>query len=180
MARTADRPRTATPLSAGERKRLDALLKVAAESPYPGERANALDAARRLAGRHGVSVKDAAGQRCGAPPAVHARRRADRSGAQDIAEFFAYSEARLRAERERYERALREAMERGLDNGARPRAANRERAGGTQPVGRGRSPHSFARVLLSETSLPLREIVSLTGLDIYRVVGLKLKMRSTA
>ena len=45
---------------------------------------------------------------------------------------------------------------------------------------RSRSPHSFAKVLLSETTLPLREIVSLTGLDIYRVVGLKLKMRSAA
>lgn len=169
-----------SPLSAGERKRLDALLKVAAESPYPGERANALEAARRLAGRHGVSVKDAAGQTCGAARSAQPRPPAGRTGNQDIAEFFAYSEARMRAERERYERALREAIERGLDDGVRARASERGRAASPRPVGRGRGPHSFARVLLSETTLPLREIVSLTGLDIYRVVGLKLKMRSTA
>ena len=35
-------------------------------------------------------------------------------------------------------------------------------------------------MLLSETSLPLKEIVSLTGLDIYEIVGMKLKMRANA
>ena len=35
-------------------------------------------------------------------------------------------------------------------------------------------------MLLKETRLPLTEIVSLTGLDIYKVVGLKLKMRPFA
>ena len=43
-----------------------------------------------------------------------------------------------------------------------------------------RSPRSHAHVLLAETSFSLEEIVGLTGLDIYQVVGLKLKMRSAA
>ena len=34
-----------------------------------------------------------------------------------------------------------------------------------------------ARILLTETSLRLREIVDITGLDIYQVVGLKLSLR---
>ena len=60
------------------------------------------------------------------------------------------------------------------------RSGDPGRTAPTKPNGRCRSPYSFAKVLLSETSMPLREIVSLTGLDIYRVVGLKLKMRSPA
>ena len=42
------------------------------------------------------------------------------------------------------------------------------------------NPFSHARTLIRETSLPLREIASITGLDIYQVVGLKLKMRTVA
>ena len=36
------------------------------------------------------------------------------------------------------------------------------------------------KLLLAETSLPLEEVVELTGLNIYDIVGLKLKMRSAA
>ena len=42
---------------------------------------------------------------------------------------------------------------------------------------RKRDANSHARVLLQETSLPMEEICMLTGLDIYEVVGMKLKMR---
>ena len=177
MDSTAHRLGSRTPFSGAERARFEALLKIAAESPFAGERRNALDAARRLAGRHGMSLREAAGIPCGAARTVHVGRRA---GRPDVADFVAYSEARLRASKERYERALREAIERGLDSGVRARAQHPDRAAAPRPSGRSRSPHSFAMVLLSETTLPLGEIVSLTGLDIYRVVGLKLKMRSAA
>ena len=182
MAATVHGPANVTPLSAGERVRLDALLKVAAESPFPGERENALDAARRLAERHGMSLQEATGEPRHALRNTRATRNPGMFGAREVADFVAWSEARLRADKERYERALREAIERGLDDGVRVRACGpgpgREAA--PRPSGRCRSPHSFARILLSETSLPLGEIVSLTGLDIYRVVGLKLKMRRAA
>ena len=180
MAATVHGPATVTPLSAGERARLDALLKVAAESPFPGERANALDAARRLARRHGMSLQEAVGKPHDAIRKTRIPRRAGMFTAREVADFVAYSEARLRADKERYERALREAIERGLDDGIRVNAGGPGRDASPKPRGRCRSPHSFARILLSETSLPLGEIVSLTGLDIYRVVGLKLKMRSAA
>ena len=180
MAATVHDPATVTPLSAGERARLDALLKVAAESPFPGERANALDAARRLARRHGMSLQEAAGNPCDAVRKTRLPRGAGMFTTRDIADFVAYSESRLRADKERYERALREAVERGLDDGVRANVGGPVRDAAPKPNGRCRSPHSFARILLSETSLPLGEIVSLTGLDIYRVVGLKLKMRRAA
>ena len=177
MASVAHSSRNWTPLSAEERARLDALLKIAAESPYPGERGNALDAARRLADRHGMSLQEAASE----PRTATRTMRMPRSaGTREVADFIVFSETRLRAEKERYERALSKAVERGLDNGVRVRSGDPGRTAPTKPNGRCRSPYSFAKVLLSETSLPLREIVSLTGLDIYRVVGLKLKMRSPA
>lgn len=82
------------------------------------------------------------------------------------------------SEKERFEQAVHEARKRGLDAEERRRAAA---AAAARPArakkSRGRDPHSHARVLIRETSLPLAEICQLTGLDIYQVVGLKLKMR---
>ncbi len=69
---------------------------------------------------------------------------------------------------------MAEAYRRGLD-------AAENRKSPVQPPRRSaskRNPYSHAKVLLKETSLPMLEICSLTGLDIYEVVGLKLKMRS--
>ena len=43
-----------------------------------------------------------------------------------------------------------------------------------------RGPLVHARVLLRETRLPLSEIASICGLDVYTVAGLKLKMREDA
>ena len=39
------------------------------------------------------------------------------------------------------------------------------------------NPHRHARVLLLETSLPIEEIAGITGLDVYRVAAIKLKLR---
>ncbi len=180
MTATVGIQETRTALSAAERERFNALLKVAAESPYPGERANALDAARRLAERHGMSLQEAAREPRGPTRAVQMPQRPRRYTSREMAEIIAFSEARLRADKDRYERALREARERGLDGHAIKPEVRPASTGAWKSSQRSRTPHSFARVLLSETTLPLREIVSLTGLDIYRVVGLKLKMRSAA
>lgn len=82
----------------------------------------------------------------------------------------------IRADKARRDAAMEEARMRGLDAEERRRAeaeANRVQ----RRNNRRRDPKSHARVLLSETSLSIREICSITGLDIYEVVGLKLKMR---
>ena len=77
----------------------------------------------------------------------------------------------------RRDAALEEARARGLDAEERRKEAaeiNRQ----IRRNSRKRDPKSHARVLLAETSLPLEEICSLTGLDIYEVVGMKLRMRA--
>ncbi len=79
----------------------------------------------------------------------------------------------------RRDAAMEEARARGLDAEERRKEAaeiNRQ----IRRNSRKRDPKSHARVLLAETSLPLNEICSLTGLDIYEVVGMKLRMRDAA
>ena len=172
------------PFSDAEQVRFHALLKLAAESPFEGERANALAAATRFAAQHGMTLDEAA--RREQPPDPLPRRAhgfwqtpPERNDpAARAASFINLMESYLRADKARREAALREAMARGLDMGpptdaAKP--ASRRRYNYSR-----RNPLSHAHVLLAETSLPLQEIVSLTGLDIYQVVGLKLKMRRAA
>ena len=165
------------PFNESERTRFHNLLKLAAESPFKGERSAALAAADRLAKRHGMSLEEAA---TGGPapelpkklPASHQRPHQMR--ARDVGRTVHVMDSWVSNDKARRDAALAEAYERGLDR------ENRRR-GSVQPPRRNaskRNPHSHARVLLRETSLPLLEICALTGLDIYEVVGLKLKMRA--
>ena len=89
------------------------------------------------------------------------------------------SDAWVDADKVRRDAALEEARQRGLDEAERRKAAA---AANRVPRrnNRKRDPDSHARVLLNETSLPLEEISVLTGLDVYEVVALKLKMRQEA
>lgn len=81
-------------------------------------------------------------------------------------------------EKERWEKAVHRARERGLD---RSEEAARSRPNQRKWSSRARrNPYSHAEVLLKETGLPFSEIASITGLDIYTVVALKLKMRRYA
>ena len=168
------------PFSETEQARFRALLALAATSPFDGERANALAAATRFAARHGMTLEEAARrERPSDRPQRQTqpfRRPQPRAAASGFA-FAGFGDSHIQADKLRREAALREAIARGLDRDRRggadePRPAARWRRASVR-----RSPLSHARVLLAETSLPLREIVSLTGLDIYQVVGLKLKMR---
>ncbi len=178
-------------LGEADRDRFHRFLKIAADSPFPGERANALDAAKRLAGRHGLTLQEAARAPEPAPDPPPPRESAREYAAREMADIVNLSEvnlseARLRADKERYERALRDAISRGLGglDGAAAAPGGGGRAdyhiGQRSNRRRKRDSQSFARVLLSETSLPLSEIVTLTGLDIYEIVGLKLRMRAPA
>jgi len=170
------------PFNDTERQRFRNLLLLAAESPFEGERINAIAAASRLAARHGMSLREAA--RNDPPPPAEtepsqkptaARWRMDR----DMAAYVHMSEHFIRVDKERRERAMEEALRRGLD--AEERRAAEQTPFRRPTMGRSkRNPESHARVLLRETSLPLQEIADLSGLDIYKVVGMKLKMRMTA
>lgn len=169
----------ATGFTSGERERFHNLLKLAAESPFAGERENALAAARRMAESHGLDLEDAArGGEAPQPIRVPDRppfawwpRRTPRPAAtvEDIA-----------ADKARREEALREAQARGLDAEERRAAQQAQRAYRRRPNPSRMDHMVHARVLLTETSLPLQEVADLTGLDIYQVTGLKLKLRDAS
>lgn len=167
------------PFSEAERDRFHALLKLAAESPFEGERTNALAAADRLAAQHGMNLDEAASVPERAPmqepfirPVDEARAKAEAelAGVVNLMDHF------LNSDKARREAALKEAYERGLDAAER-KARDRPAAPRFRRKASRRNPEAHAQVLLTETTLPLAEIVSLTGLDIYEIVGMKLKMR---
>ncbi len=169
------------PLRGPARERFKALLKLASESPFEGERENAMAAANRLAEQHGMSLDEAA-----RPTQRHSaieREKSDASQggftASNFASHFDISERNLRVDKERREAALRDAIARGLDKNRRE---GREKTAHRKPPQKSsqRNPSNHAQVLLAETAFSLQEIVGLTGLDIYEVVGLKLKMRTMA
>ncbi len=169
----------AQPFSTAERERFHALLTLAAESPFEGERENALTAAGRLAAQHGMSLDEAAMPEPPQPrrqPVFWTQTRTSRHSSSEYAGVVNLMEYFLQADKSRREQALRDAYARGLD-GAERRARERPRRPAFRPNPTKLNPHTHARVLLSETTLPLKEIVSLTGLDIYEIVGMKLKMR---
>ena len=165
------------PFSESERTRFHNLLKLAAESPFKGERSAALAAADRLAKRHGMTLQEAA---TGGPepevpnkPSMARRGPHDVRG-RDVGRAVHLVDTWTVNDKARREAALAEAYERGLDR-------ERGKRSSVQAPRRNaskRNPHSHAKILLQETSLPLLEICSLTGLDIYEVVGMKLKMRA--
>ncbi len=166
------------PFNEAERTRFHNLLKLAAESPFKGERSAALAAADRLAKRHGMTLEEAA---TGGPaPELPKKPRATRRGphevqARDVGRAIHMMDNWVANDKARRDAAMAEAYARGLD------ADERKKASATQAPRRNaskRNPYSHAKVLLQETSLPMLEICSLTGLDIYDVVGLKLKLRA--
>lgn len=166
--------------STAERERFHNLLKLAAETPFEGERDNAIAAARRLAARFGLSLEEAAADASRRQAAPAEPRRDDtpfRAAAAGFARFFHLSEAQLQADKAAREASRKAAYERGLD--AAERHAARRQAGVFRRATHDRrmDPLRHARNLLLETTLPLREIVRLTGLSVWQVVGLKLKLR---
>ncbi len=169
------RPLSSDDFTAAERDRFHNLLKLAAESPFEGERANALAAAERLAKRHGMSLDEAAGG--GVVGKLTAKEEAEAREAYEFLRAMAVSDYQVQIDKARREAAIKAAMDRGLDAAEREAAKRRVSHRMPRANGRGRNRLSHARVLLAETSLPLQEVASITGLDMYTVVGLKLKMR---
>lgn len=105
------------------------------------------------------------------------KERAQTHADQDAARRFREAEARRAADKEQWEQAWREAQARGLDDAPKekPKAPP---PNFTRPrSNRRRNPVVFAQVLLKETGLPLQEIAAITQLDMYQIVGLKLKLR---
>jgi Protein of unknown function (DUF2786) len=187
--RAAEAEATIPSFTDAERKRFHGLLRLAAESPFAGERANAFAAATRLAARHGLTVEEAAAGDDQPPPvrpehqgpSPMSETMGGRSWFADydppeVGRFMHLTDIAIRLAKLQREAALAEARARGLDAAAEA-AARRRRDHVQRQNGRRMDPHDHARVLLTETSLRLRDIVDITGLDIYQVVGLKLALR---
>lgn len=159
---------------------------MAAESPFEGERANALAAATRLAQRNGLTLDEAAAGQT-APPGPETERDGPEGSTfeqgarwrdQKLASYVHLMDEQIRRDKARRDAALEAAFSRGLDAELRKPVKKAEiRAPRNN---RRREPRSHARVLLSETSLPLGEISDITGLDLQEVVALRLKMRGAA
>ena len=168
------------PLRGPIRDRFRALLKLASESPFEGERENALAAASRLAEQHGMSLDEAThpAQRFPAIKDAQSDTMKDNFTESKFSNYFDVSEQNLRMDKERREAALRDAMARGLD---KTKGYSEKTVYRNSPRKQSqRSPRNYAQVLLTETAFTVEEIVSLTGLNKYEVIGLKLKMRSLA
>ena len=186
-----------------ERKRFHNLLKLAAESPFEGEREAALAAAKRLARKHGMSLQDAAAEpEQEDQPSQSPKRNQDEFWGRATARTWSGEgfepppgfEERWGKTRERDERwknpddekrnwnaAYDAARKRGLDQEAEAAAEAPKRRAPQQPKSSRRmNPEQHARALLQETTLPLEEIAAITKLTIYQIVAIKLKLRAEA
>ena len=166
-------------MTESDREKFRNLLELAAKSPFDGERQNALSAAERIARRYDMSLKEAAGmaapvaERTPPPhPSAHGFRRAAGFAAAAASNL---DDDQAKADKARWLAAVQEARARGLDRDEERRAARAFT--GRRSAFRKRDPHDHAHALLSETRIPFTEIAQITGLDIYQVVGMKLKMR---
>ena len=163
-------------LTPDEQARFHNLLKLAKESPFPGERENALAAAERLASRHSLTLEEAA---TGVSPSQTAQAKANANKfAQGLAAFVHLNDYQIYLEKQRRDQARREAEERGLDNAKAKRQP-------PPPPRRNRSnarmePRKHAWALVRETSLSYQEIAKITGLDIYQVLLMKIQLLRAA
>lgn len=174
--------------TSSQQQRFRKLLTLAAESPFAGERDAALAAANRMAESAGMDLEEAASA-CGRSDREEASRRSeatpggvvnegwpeDLSPSMRQAAWAGYAwEAAASRARQRH----REEIERRQREEEAERRASSTRGRRSQPRSSRAMPRGdFARVLLLETGLPLRDIAEITELNIYEVVGLKLKLR---
>lgn len=176
-----------------ERARFRKLLEVANSTTYQGEKDAALAAATRLARSFGMSLHEAAGIKY--EEGLHGKSRNERKdrhyrtqNTSNVSSFGETLRARkgayhnqsefLRAEKERYEQAMADAVSRGLDindtqiQGKRTNHVRRRRKSSF------RSRPDFIRVLLRETRMTAREIAATVGVSVHDVFKEKLLMRS--
>ena len=74
-----------------------------------------------------------------------------------------------------------QAKERGLDKAENAKKAAQEAASTRRQNSKSRrNPVTHTNILLNETSLSFQDISEITGLDVYKIIALKLKSRSAA
>lgn len=166
-----------------EQARFHNLLMLAKESPFAGERENALAAATRLAKRHGMTLEEAA-MRQAQPSAIPSHSaQADRERVREKAAFVHMTDYQIHVEKQQRDTARREAEARGLDAKEREAAERRRAARPVRQVRRSTArlaPDKHAWALVRETRLPYDEIARITGLDIYEVLLMKIQVLRAA
>ncbi|MEX0758864.1 MAG: DUF2786 domain-containing protein [Tistlia sp.] len=174
-----------------DKDRFRKLLLLAAESPFEGERAAALAAAERLAGRLSMTLEEAARASVEPEPEPQVRRRGrgapepedwggprgwqrDPAWMHATAAGYAYEASAAASRARQRHRDKVEATQRREEE-ERRRAQALRRPGLRNP--RRLAPRDFARTLILQTGFSLREIADITGLTQHEVIGLKLKLR---
>lgn len=178
--------------TARERERFRKLLEVAHSTTYEGEKDAALAAATRMARSRGMSLHEAAGMGDHDPShrqdfsEKNQRPRKTNRSAKNFGDTFraqsgAYHNERehFRAEKQRYEQAMAEAVKRGLRLDDEPNTAKRPAFVRRSGSGAWRSRPDFIRVLLRETQMSARDIAATVGVSIHDVFKEKLLMRQT-
>jgi pyruvate/2-oxoglutarate dehydrogenase complex dihydrolipoamide acyltransferase (E2) component len=136
-------------LTMEERKLFHSLLKLAEASEYPGERENAMAAAKRIAERKGLTLEEAA---MVSPPVKRQERPQQNPHEKEAAQHVHMMDHDLRMAKQRRE----EAMEAARSTARMP-------------------AEMHAWKLVTETTLPYQEISKITGLDIYQIVHMKIR-----
>ena len=163
-------------LTPDKQVRFHNLLMLAKESPFTGERANALAGAERLAKRHGMTLEEAA-MRQAQPAAVQGARTEQ---VREKAAFVHMTDYQIHVEKQQRDSARREAETRGLGAKERKAAA---RTSSMRQVRRSTArmdPDKHAWNLVRETRLPYHEIARITGVNIYEVLLMKIQLLRAA
>ena len=156
-------------LTMEERKLFHSLLKLAEASEYPGERENAMAAAKRIAERKGLTLEEAA---MVSPPVKRQERPQQNPHEKEAAQHVHMMDHDLRMAKQRREEAMEAARQRGLDAQERqPRQRNQRARRSTARM----PAEMHAWKLVTETTLPYQEISKITGLDIYQIVHMKIR-----
>ena len=154
---------------------------MADSSQFDGERKNALAAAQRIAEKYQLSFTEVARSEPKAEVADESHptwHSYNLHGFVYNAHQFSncvYNETVAKA---RWQAAVKEAKNRGLDWHPKKESLRKVQPHSIRKTSR--HPIKHAQVLIHETSLPFREIAEITGLNLYQVVSIKLKLRKAA
>jgi hypothetical protein len=166
-----------------EQVRFHNLLKLAKESPFEGERRNALAAAERLAARRGLTLEEAAMRQAQPQSATSRQAEEEQERARDFAAFVHMTDYQIYLDKQRRDAARKEAEARGLDQAEKREAERRAAASASRFTRRSKArmpPEKHAWALVRETQLSYQEIARITGLDICDVLLMKIQLLRAA
>ena len=173
-------------LNLKERERFRKLLQVAESTKFIGEKKAALAAATRIANSKGLSLREAAGME-------EKSRREDSIATRSktghrFDDFFVKKNKSnwqsfksdlhdLYEEKQRFEKARSDAINRGLDSDETNKVRKKQSYHKGSRSNAWRSRPDFIRVLLKETKMSLKEISATVGVSLHEVVKERLLMR---